>query len=166
MKGFFSFLIIIAITIVLINFCLILQNNSISFKEIKNELIAIEEASKERTLIENNVDKIISKKIEEIIFLEETNVTNAQNKINSRLLEYLTGKAFATDFFLENEKTLTLNYLNENSVVIIFKTKEMSYIEYSYTSNITKTKNVSSKLGKKLKLFFVIPIGYSQKVIN
>ncbi len=166
MKGFFSFLIIIAITIVLINFCLILQNNSKDFKEIKNELIAIEKASKERTLLENNVDKIISKQIEDILFLEETNVIHAQNKINSKLLDYLNEKAFATDFFLENENLLTLNYLNENSILIIFKTNETSYIEYLYTSNITKTKNVSAQLGEKIKLFFVIPIGYSQKVIN
>ncbi len=166
MKGFFSFSIILALLLLLIIFSIGINESSLEKEKIKTELIALEQASKERTLIENNVDKIISVSLTEQIEKENLNLIIAQNEINSALLKYLRPRARKTNLFLEDMGILDLLYLNENSVVLLFEYNGLTYGEYAFTSNIGKTNNISSFLGRQTKLFFKIPIDYSMKVLK
>jgi hypothetical protein len=125
----------------------------------------IEQANKERTILENNVDKIINKKLTEQILKQNFNITTAQNEINSALSKYLQNKVDATNLFYEKKFELNLTYLNKNTSVIIIKAEGLTYGEYDYTSNPIKNEIVGKKIGNKLKTNFKIPAGYMQKII-
>ncbi len=165
MKGFFSFAVMLAMLILLFWFNYENEKNMTQFKSIENELIKIEQANKERTVMENNVDKIIGIKLKEQILKQNFNLASAQNEINSALLKYTQNKTEATNLFYEKKLELNINYLNKNTSLIIIKAKGATYGEYDYTSNISENEMVSKKLGNKVKTNFEIPIGYSQKTL-
>ena len=102
MKGFFAFAVAMAMLVVLLFFCIGNNENHFVFEQTKNELMKAEQANKERTLLENNTDKIISTKLDEQIILRNYNVASAQLAINTALANYLKGKANATSAFFEN----------------------------------------------------------------
>lgn len=153
-------------SIILLEFFLFLEKNNSSFEKMKNELIILEQNNFQRTIIEQNIDKIIYLKLKENNLKRNTNIFVAQKEINQKLLNYLKDKASATNFFLENEKKLSLDYLNSNSVVSIFQTKNIIYSEYVFTSNYSKTQNISQKMGNDFKIYLKIPIDYFVRVIT
>lgn len=165
-NGLFTFIILLVMLLILLELNIFLQKNNLSFEKTKNELIKLEEANKKRTIMEENIDKIIFLKLEENLKKNNSNIFDVQKEINSFILNYLKEKAKATNLFLENEKNLSLNYLNENSVVSIIKIKNITYSEYVFTSNVSKTNNISSKIGNEIKVNFKIPIDYSIKVVR
>jgi hypothetical protein len=147
-----------------LNVFLTKENNE--FEKIKNELMIIENASKERVIMEENVDKIINFILEKNVGNNTTNIFLVRNEINSNLFDYLKNRAKSSNIFGEKEKYLTLNFLNENSVVSIIKIDGITYSEYSFTSDITKTNIVNSKLGNNLILEYRIPIDYIMRVVK
>jgi hypothetical protein len=165
MKGFFSFAVVLGMILILFWFNYELDNNGQEIEVVKNELMKIEQANKERTLLENNVDKIIATKLTEQILKKNFNITSAQNEINKQLFKYLENKVDATNLFYEKKFELNISYLNKNTSVILIKAEGLTYGEYDYTSNITKNEIVGKKIGNKLKTNFQIPTGYSQKII-
>lgn len=162
MKGFFAYFIAIAMSIFLLLVCIGNNQNRFVFEEIKTELMENENSNKERTLLENNTDKIISTKLDEQIILKNCNVLAAQKSINTALAKYLVEKANSTNNFFKTPSEITLKYLNENSSVVILCAKKITYAEYVYTSNPLLNTSISKKLGKGIITYFTIPIGYSQ----
>jgi acid phosphatase class B len=162
MKGFFSIFLVLVSIIIIFDLLVVLSEQNNSFSEIKTELIAIENASKDRSILEKNVDKIVSKSLEEIVF-SDTSIQEGLNLINSRLSNYLKEKAFIRNIFSDSKQQITKNKLNDLSVLSIFRTKNLSFAQYTFTSDITKTTIVSKKLGKNILLEFTIPINYVQE---
>jgi len=166
MKGFFAYAATMAMIIILLFFIPSITNNTNELEKTKNELIIAEEANKERTLIENNTDKIIYAKLNEQIGTQNFQVLLAQNEINYALEKYLRNKTSATTILGQKIGETTKDFLNENSSVAIFQTKEIIYAEYVFTSNLTKNTTVSVKLGNKIINQFQIPPGSTTKIIK
>lgn len=165
-KGFFSF--IIVVLIIGIIFVSTINCNKINekFDKTKNELIITEINQKEQVLLENNVDKIIEMKLREQILSKNFNSYKIQNEINSKLLTYLIDKANACDTISQNKSGLNLIYLNNTTAAYSLQTETVSEGEYIFTSNITKNQIVCKELGEKTKIEFMIPIGYTIRIIN
>ena len=166
MKGFFSFVLLFLMSIIILEYSLFFISQQSLFSQTKLELIALENASKDRTIIENNVDKIIYQSLLEIILLEKTNIPTSKDIINTNLLNYLKNKAYATDILLQNPHTLTLSYLNNSTKLVIYKSDQISHVDYYFTTNESLTNNISTELGNSIKLIFKIPQYYTQKVIG
>jgi hypothetical protein len=166
MKGFFSFAIVMGAIVVLLFFCIGTNENNSIFEQTKHELMKAEISNKERTIIENNVDKIVNFKLEEQILKRNFNVILAQKEINSKLASYLNGKASAStiDFRIIGE--VTENYLTENSSVMILKSNGVTYAEYTYSSTPQLNTIVSKKIGNQIFTYFQIPIGYTQRKLE
>ncbi len=165
-KGLFSFIIVLAITLILLEFFIGLQETTNSFEKTKNELIKIEKAHLERTVIEQNVDRIVLEKLSKQLEKKNTNSLIVQREINNSLNHYLSGKARATSIFSEHEEKLTIEYLNKNSILIILEFDNKFFSEYVFTSDITRTEKVSGKMGNKMKTEFEIPFNYTIRVIR
>ncbi len=163
MKGFFSFAIAMAMLVILLYFTIGNNENQLLFEKTKNELMKAEESNKERTLLENNTDKIISVKLNEQILLKNYNVIKAQNSINSALANYLKNKTNTSGIFFENLGEVSTTFLNENSSVLILTVRGVTYAEYTYTSNPSLNTIVSKRFGEKIITYFKIPIGYTQR---
>ena len=166
MKGFYSTIIIIILLLILVSFSIFSAQTNNKITKMKNDLIILENASKERTIIENNVDRIIQIKLLEQVEKENYNLILIQTEINSSLLKYLKNKTVATNMFFENSSPLTLEYLMLNSTAYLLEIKGIKYAEYSYTSLPLMNSIVSAKLGNGTIIHFKIPIGYSTKVIR
>lgn len=165
-KGVFSFIIILAIISIILITTITINNSNQNLEKTKNELIKIEISQKERTLIENNIDKIIETKLREQIILKNYNSLKIQKEINSKLLTYLQNKAQTCDTFSSTKGELSLNYLNNNSTTYAIQNEYTNYGEYSYTSNLTKNTLICKEFGEKTIIEFKIPINYTTKVIN
>jgi len=165
-KGFFSFIAVLAMSLVLLEVSVMAGNNSLEFEKTRNDLVQLEGANKERTIMENNCDKIVSLKLAEQVMLGNLNSLSVQREINSALLNYLQGRAYATNLFLENGAPLTLEYLNQNTSAFVLRANGVTYAEWAYTSNEMKTNKISSKLGKHATLNFTIQIGYTQRILR
>jgi len=166
MKGFFSTIVVVAILLILINFSTLTLNLENNLNKLEINLITVETASKERTIMENNVDRIIHQKLIEQVQKENFNLIIMQAEINLALLNYLGTRAKATNLFFENENQLTLNYLMNNSTAFLLEVEGIKFAEYSFTSTPLINTTVSSKLGKDNILYFTIPIGYTARVIG
>ncbi len=165
MKGFFSFAVVIAMLVIILIFSLALQNNNLFLEKTKNGLMKIEQANKERTIIENNTDKIILLKLEEQIHKQNFNTTLIQNEINSKLFSYLKDKSSAMNLFFEETGAITINYLNQNTTTFILKANGLNYAEYTYCSSTLKNTFIGKNiLGTGIN--FYIPIGYTIKIIR
>jgi len=163
MKGFFSFILLFLIAIIILEYSLFFNTQEENFLTTKLELIALEKANKDRTIFENNVDKIIFTTLNEELD-KTTNLIFIQNKINSQLLTFLDQKV---DAKINNNKTnLNLSFLNNSSSVIAFETQKLKYAEYVFTNGLLLNNSISKKLGNKTQLEFTIPIYYSQRVIK
>jgi Tfp pilus assembly protein PilX len=165
-KGFYSFFIVLAMMVILLALGVQAQNSSLELERARDGMIDMEQANKERTILENNTDRIIAAKLEEQVIRGNFNTESAKGEINSALLGYLLGKAQATDIFYGQAKELTLDYLNQNTGAVILKANGVTYAEYTYTSNLLKSSIVSAKLGKDAAIYFRIPIGHTTKVVR
>jgi len=166
MKGFISFALSLAIISILLFFTYNSATNQFILESTKNELIKAEQAQKERTLLENNFDKIVTKKLSDELYRENYNTKQVLNSVNSALEKYLKEKTYAGTIFGEKLGEVNLNFLNANSSIQTFKIKNVSYSEYVFTSNEEKTTGIYSKIGKEIILEFSVPTGYSIKIIK
>ncbi|VVB74542.1 Uncharacterised protein [uncultured archaeon] len=166
MKGFFGFASALAmVTLLFFLGAAIIQSES-EVKSAQNELIKAEQANKERTLLENNCDKIIYAKLNEQIPRNNFNVASAQNEINTTLANYLQGKAKTMNIFYEETGEITTTTLNQNSAVVLLQTEEAIYAEYAFTSTPLMNTRIGKKLGEKIISYFEIPIGYTTKIFQ
>jgi hypothetical protein len=166
MKGFFSFAISIAALIILLFLCIGINENNLVLEKTKHELMKAEIANKDLTILENNVDKIINLKLNEQILKRNYNTALAQKEINSKVANYLTGKAKASTINFEETGEVTENYLTQNSSVTILTAHGLTYAEYTFTSSPLLNTTVSKKLGNQINSYFQIPIGYTQQKIQ
>jgi len=164
MKGFVSFTLVIAIIAVLLFFKIGMMETETKLDSATNELIKAEITNKDRTMLENGVDKIINKKLEEQILKNNFDTTRAQNEINIELSKYLYNKTYGAKITGENIGESTNTFLNENSKVTILKTKYLTYAEYNFCSNLLKNTTIKKKFGNEIKTEFMIPIGYTNKI--
>ena len=145
----------------------IITNDTAKYSRQTNvELIALENASKDRTIIENNVDTIITQTLITIVLLEKTNIPASKELINLNLLNYLQDKAFATDLLLLNQSRLNLLHINNSTQLEVYKTQGLTYANFYFTGGENLENNISSELGNSIKLIFKIPKGYTKKVIG
>jgi len=163
-KGFIGVVLILAILTLLLFFTIQLNQNNYNLEKIKNELIKAEVANKERTLIENNVDKIINTKLNEQITLQNFNTTIAKNSINSALSNYLQNKA-KVYLINKNTKQITTTFLNQNSSVQLLKSEYYIYAEYNYSPN-TITTIIKQNLGNNLISEFIFPSNYTKTIMR
>jgi hypothetical protein len=163
-KGFVGFVLILAMATLLLFFTIQLNQNNENLEKTKNELIKAEIANKERTLLENNVDKIIDTKLNEQITLQNFNTQTAKNSINSALFNYLNKKA---KVYLLNGTTneISLLFLNQNSSVQLLKSEYFIYAEYVYSPN-TLTTQLKQKLGNKLISEYIFPANYTKTIMR
>ncbi len=164
-KGFFSFVIVLALALILLTIVAEVQNNNSLLAKTKNELIKSEIGHKEKTLLESNTDTIIETKLKEQMKLRNFKSTSIENAINTALYNYLKEKAKTYDTITKKQETLSINYLNENTKVFIYEIDGTTYGEYSFTSNLTKSSTIRAELGDKTKQEFFIPAGYIIKKI-
>ena len=151
MKGFFSFLVVMLILIVLINFSINIQNNSHEFKKIKSELIAIENASKERTLLENNVDKIIQEFIvTELVVIQRDDYYSDEWKTVQEIEDYKWGVATSTF----NQVRAPKNLSSRDSFAIQQGIKIPPHINYDsqVLSEVSRIKSIDDFIKKVKKL--------------
>jgi hypothetical protein len=166
MKGFFGFAAMLAMATLLFFLGATVVQSENELSTTQNELIKAEQANKERTLLENNCDKIIYSKLNEQILLNNFNVADAQNEINSALANYLKGKAKSLNIFHEETGEVTKTLLNQNSAVILLQTKEAVYAEYAFTSTPQINSLVGKKLGTTIISYFEIPIGHTTRIFQ
>ena len=165
MKGFLNFALVLAMIVCLLWISVANVQNSFLLEQTKNELLKSEMANKERTLLETGFDKLVKTKLEEQVLLGNFNVIKAQNEINSKLAEYLKGKAKASTNYFENIGEISKEFLNENSSVQILQGEGVVYAEYTFTSNVMKNTIISAKLGNKIISYFKVPEGYTYRGI-
>ena len=161
-KGFVGFVLILAMITLILFFTIQINQNNENLEKTINELIKAEISNKERTLLENNVDKIIDTKLNEQITLQNFNTTTAKNSINSALYNYLNLKA-KIYLFNEQSSTITLLFLNQNSTVQLLKSEYFIYAQYVFVPN-TVTTQIKQKLGNKLVSEFIFPNNYTKTV--
>ena len=163
-KGFTGFALIIAIITLLLFFSISLNQNNETLNKTKNELIKAEWANKERTILENNVDKIIETKLNEQITLQNFNTSIAKNSINQKLSSYLNEKAQVYGTTNQNGKIST-TFLNQNSSIQLLKSEYLIYAEYVFSPNFVATQ-VKQKLGNKLISEFIFPSNYTKTIMR
>ncbi len=163
-KGFVGFALMLAMSVLLLFFTIQLNQNNETMEKTKNELIKAETANKERTLIENNVDKIINVKLNEQIILQNFNTSTAKKSINSALFDYLNKK---TKVYLFNGSTneLSTAFLNQNSSVQLLKSEYFIYAEYVYAQNIPTTQ-LKQIFKNKLISEFIFPTNYTKTIMK
>jgi len=166
MKGFFGFAAGLAMIVLLFFLGAAIVQSESELNTAQNELIKAEESNKERTLLENNCDKIIYAKLNEQILKNNFNVISAQNEINSALANYLYKKTRIMNLFYEEIGEVTTSTLNQNSAVVLLQTKEVIYAEYAFTSAPILNTRVGKKLGEKIIAYFELPIGYTTKIFQ
>jgi hypothetical protein len=159
MKGFFAYTICLAMLILITYFLVTTEISQRNLHNTKNELLIIEQSNMQRTLLENNVDKIIYQKLLGEITKNNFRVTSVQNEINTALAKYLQGKTKSMTIFLEVTGEVSKDFLNQNSAVTLLQTNGLTYAEYSFTSNQLKTSTVGALIGNTLKTVFLIPPG-------
>jgi len=166
MKGFFGFAAALAMVALLFFLGAAIVQSENELNATQNELIKAEQANKERTLLENNCDKIIYSKLNEQILKNNFNVADAQSEINSALANYLNKKAKSMNQFHEEIGEVTSTFLNQNSAVVLLQTEEAIYAEYNFTSTPLMNTRIGKKLGEKIISYFEIPIGYTTKIFQ
>jgi hypothetical protein len=165
MRGFFGFLLIFVL-LLLLTFVSMKENNFYSeLNESKTLLIEAEQNSKERTILENNTDKIVFLKLKEQVNKQNFLIKSVLNEINHALEKYLIGKTKATNFGVEKGE-ISLMYLNENSTAFLIEKEGITYAEYTFTCGLERTNEVSKKIGEEMKVIFTIPCGYTVRVIG
>lgn len=167
MRGLFSFGITLAMLAILLGLSISGNNFYSKMERGKSQLIEMETASKERTLMENNTDKIIETKLEEQVKKRNLESESVRDEINSALAKYLSNRAEESTIFGETiSKTVGKAFLNENSSAFIIETAGGAYGEYVFTSNREKNAIVSKKFGKNSTANFTIPIGYTARELE
>ncbi|MCX6801340.1 MAG: hypothetical protein NTZ73_04075 [Candidatus Diapherotrites archaeon] len=162
MRGIFCFSITLVMLAILLNFSIIENGFYSKLEKGKSALIEMESGNKERTIIENNVDKIVSTEIAEQIENGNLNSESIKDEINSSLAGYLKGRANASTIFSKTQgSTITKEFLNGNSNAFILELGGKKYGEYSFASNAEKTNIVSKTFGNNAKAIFTIPIDYT-----
>lgn len=163
-KGFVGFVLILAIITILLFFTITLNQNKSNLNQMKNELMKAETSNMKRTIIENNIDKIIEKKLEEQITLKNFNTLKAKLEINTELSKYLIKNAKVYSYNGETSE-VTLYFLNQNSTVQLLKSQYFIYAEYVYAPTFTTTK-IKQTFGNKLISEFIFPSNYTKTIIR
>lgn len=164
MKGFFSFLIILFLIIFLFNILIFFENEDNKKNDLINNLIELENASKERTIIENNLDRIIEKKLLDTLITENYSLNNAKENVNKAIVNFLKESYFKNIYFENNEK-ITPQKLNSMTNISVFEINGIKFALFEFTSNSSKTQVISKKLGKGFDFHFELPINYQNKMV-
>jgi sulfur carrier protein ThiS len=163
-KGFSGFILTLLMLALMLSFTIQLNENKRTIKETINELIKAEIGNKERTIIENNLDKIIQIKLDEQINLQNFNTQTAKKIINQEIYNYLKNKTVIQK--INGSKTpLTQIFLNQNSSVQLLKSNYLIYAQYVYATNNTTTK-IKQQIGENIITEFVLPKDYSKTIMR
>ncbi|MGI6589078.1 MAG: hypothetical protein ACOX1V_00220 [Candidatus Iainarchaeum sp.] len=161
-KGFSGFILTTLMLALMLSFTIQLNENKLIMKETINELIKTEMGNKERTLIENNLDKIIQTKLNEQITLQNFNTQTAKKIINQEIYNYLKDKATIQKLTGSNTP-LTQLFLNQNSSVQLLKSEYLIYAQYVYATSNTTTK-IKQQIGENIITEFIFPQNYSKTI--
>ena len=148
-KGFAGTILLLFFSVIFLETFSTQNENNNNFEKTKNILIEAEKQNFERTIIEENTDKIIR-----ITMQSELKKTNnpkeIKEKINQKLAE-----------FFEDKNMINFQLLdNSTKVLVIDSEKGISFGEYSFT------KEIKQKIkGKQFETDFLFPKGYYQKIL-
>ncbi|MEK6959405.1 MAG: hypothetical protein AABW59_05170 [archaeon] len=163
MKGFFSFAIALAIIALILFVNVSSEKNSSVLRETNSALIEAESANMQRTILENNIDRIIFENLLLQALSQNFNSNSAKTAVNNNLVNYLQGKAKISSFI--EDKEISLAELNENSTVIIVHRGTSIFADYTYTGGTLRNMLVRKTFGDKFGVEFLIPAGYTVRVI-
>ena len=165
MRGFFGFLVVFVMLILLLLVSVNENNFYSELGEAKTILIEAEQGSKEKTIIENNVDKIVFEKLKEQVLQKNFLIESIMFEINNPLSSYLstrtTANIIGTKIGPVNTEFLTLN-----SIAFLIEKEGVTYAEYTFTGGLLKTNTVSHTFGEKIEIEFVIPADYTVRVVG
>jgi len=162
MKGFFSVALALAIIALLLFVNVSSERNATILRETKSTLIEAESANMQRTVLENNTDRIIFEMLLAQALIKNFNSDLAKSAINKRLELYLKGKATLSSPI--EEKEISEKNLNYNSSVMIVYLKGVTYAEYSFTGGNLRNMLVRKRFGENFGVEFLIPAGYTMRV--
>jgi hypothetical protein len=166
MRGFFGFAVVFAMLLLLLGLA-VNENRFYSGLGAAKVLMAdAEQASKERTIMENNVDRIILFKLGEQASQENFEVELVRGEINAGLIKYLKGRARASTIFSGDLGELTIDFLNENSEALVVEREGITYAEYSFTGGLFNSNTVSSVFGAEARARFIVPPKYFVWVVG
>lgn len=163
-KGFAGFILILLMLTLMLFFTIQLNNNKQLMKETLFDLIKAEMDNKERTLIENNLDRIIQTKLNEQITLQNFNTTKAKTSINTKIFDYLKKRTLIQKISEQNAP-LTLTFLNQNSSVQLLKSDYIIYAQYVFATS-TPTTKVKQQFGEKIITEFIFPQNYTKTIMR
>lgn len=163
-KGYFGFIIVLALITLLLYSSVQINQSNTSTEKTKNELIKAEQANKERTITEYNLDRIIETKLNEQVTLNNFNTQTAKNSINSAIINYLKTRAKVHQIN-SAPKEITTSFMNQNSTVAIMKGEFFTYAEYVYSPN-TITANIIQYYGNKITSEFTLPQNYTTTILR
>lgn len=166
MRGFFGFVIVFAILVLLLTLVTFENNFYSSLEEAKIILVDSEQASKKRAIMESSLDKIVYSALEEQILQENFEIENIKNEVNQKIIKYILGKGWASTILFENLGEPTIEFLNENSESLLIEKAGITYAEYVFTGGILRNKTISKNFSESTKIIFRVPSGYTMRVVG
>jgi hypothetical protein len=181
MRGIFSFCITLAMLATLFGLNAAENGFYERMSEAKSAAIEAESAGKERAIMENNVDRIITAKLLEQMEKNNFNPALVKEEINSELAEYLEEAGARTNLMGHNVDGGDSNNngrrpygwgksgkeaLDEGSGAFIIEISGRKYGEYSYSATASKNLMITKEFGKNLVARFMVPVDYTIKIFE
>lgn len=184
-KAFISIAIFVLFIPALMQLSLMQSLSKNSMNEIEAIALKAEKASLLRKELEINSDKIIRETIINEIKKNNLNHESIKEKISEKLFTYFKGfeethyfepktsfwlvesKGYSYNGLLSGKKKeLEMQDIKENSQLIVSSINEgMTFAEFYFTGGIEKDKAIAGLIEfNGLKEFFLLPIGYAQKL--
>jgi len=166
MRGFFGFVLVFAMLIMLLGLAATENNFYCRLGEAGALMIEAEQASKERGLMDSSLDKIVAAKLGEQIAEENFEAGTVKEEVNRALADYFAGKADATTSLFEFLGEPNEEFLNENSEAFLIEKDGITYAEYVFTGGLFRNRTVSGKPGGQAVARFFVPAGYTVRVVG
>jgi len=171
-RGLYSFLLVIGYSVLLLAMLSARENSIASFREAKNSLLEAEIINLHRTIVEENIDRVIRERLaEQLTKTSDAGIVKSQ--INNTLLLLLKEieKNHAEQpmirFYSASGKAIDKNFLEKISKVLVIDTRENKtegeyYIIRVFGGGETLLGKIS---GKNFEGEFKLPEGYSVKAV-
>ncbi len=176
MRGFSSALIVLFFLSASLALSKSLLDAKSGMLESRNLLLEMENANLARSLMEENLDLLVEKTLRKEMAAGNRNPDKLKKLLDKKIEGYLKevqefyGNEFETGFGVEFlgypfPKSVS-QALKENSKVHVVSLKNFHFGEFNYTGGASKSETISAEiLGKKNSTKFLIPAGYSARVL-
>lgn len=172
-KGLFSFALVLLFASAHIAF---FEQENYSQKKIGNAIltaIELEQGNVQRTLLEENVDKVIKKEIEEALGEKALKAEKIKERVSFELMDFFSNMAGkeGIEFFImsgnglvSKKEVLSKETLEQLISVNVVKIGNAYFAESTFTGGMLKNKIVCGGINfPNSKTVFSIPVGYTIK---